>query len=45
MKKSIVSGALAAAFMSGCATTPTPELSDCLQPNRRVVVEVQGTPR
>jgi outer membrane protein OmpA-like peptidoglycan-associated protein len=43
MKKSIIGGALAAAFMSGCATTPTPELSDCLQPNRRVVVEVGGT--
>jgi outer membrane protein OmpA-like peptidoglycan-associated protein len=43
MKKSIVGGALAAAFLSGCATTPSPELTDCLQPNRRVVVEVGGT--
>jgi OOP family OmpA-OmpF porin len=35
-------GALASAFLSGCAATPSKELSDCLQPNRRAVVEVGG---
>jgi OOP family OmpA-OmpF porin len=43
MRKLIIGGAIASAFLSGCATTPSPELSDCLQPNRRVVVEVGGT--
>ena len=42
MKKLIICGAIASALLSGCATTPSPELSDCLQPNRRVVVEVGG---
>jgi OOP family OmpA-OmpF porin len=44
MKKAALACAVAAAFLSGCATTGgSPELVDCLQPNRRVVVEVGGT--
>jgi outer membrane protein OmpA-like peptidoglycan-associated protein len=43
MQKIILAGAIAAAFLSGCATGPSKELSDCLQPNRRVAVEVVGT--
>jgi OOP family OmpA-OmpF porin len=35
-------GALASAFLAGCAATPSKELSECLQPNRRVLVEVGG---
>lgn len=43
MRKLMISGAIATAFFSGCASTPSPQLSECLQPNRRVVVEVGGT--
>src|SRR5688572_1125958 len=43
MKKLIIAGAVTAAFLSGCATGPSKELSDCLQPNRRAAVEVVGT--
>jgi outer membrane protein OmpA-like peptidoglycan-associated protein len=43
MQKIILAGAVAAAFLSGCATGPSQQLSDCLQPNRRVAVEVVGT--
>ena len=43
MHKILIAGAVAAAFLSGCAAGPSKELSDCLQPNRRVVVEVVGT--
>ena len=42
MRNAIMIGALASAFLAGCAATPSKELSDCLQPNRRVVVEVGG---
>ncbi len=44
MRNTIMVGALASAFafLSGCAGTPSKELSECLQPNRRVVVEVGG---
>lgn len=43
MRNTILLGAVASAFLYGCATGPSQELSDCLQPNRRVVVEVGGT--
>lgn len=43
MRKLVISGAVATAFLSGCASMPSPQLSECLQPNRRVVVEVGGT--
>lgn len=43
MKKLIIGGAVASALLSGCATMPSEELTECLQPNRRVVVEVGGT--
>jgi OOP family OmpA-OmpF porin len=43
MRNAIIIGALASSFLAGCAATPSKELSDCLQPNRRVVVEVGGT--
>ncbi len=48
MKKTLVFGAAWAAFLAGCASTgeqssmSAAQLSDCLQPNRRVVVEVGG---
>lgn len=48
MRKLTIPTLVAAAVLSGCATTEgggsmTPqELSDCLQPNRRVVVELVG---
>ena len=44
MTKSMMYGA-SALVLAGCATTPTmspEELAECLQPNRRVVVEVVG---
>jgi len=44
MKKSGLVCAVATALLSGCATTGgSPELVQCLQPNRRVVVEIGGT--
>lgn len=43
MQKIILAGAVAAALLSGCASGPTQEMTQCLQPNRRVVVEVVGT--
>jgi OOP family OmpA-OmpF porin len=43
MQKLVIAGAVAAALLSGCAMGPSKELSDCLQPNRRVVVELVGT--
>ena len=43
MKKLIIAGAVASALLSGCASMPSEELTECLQPNRRVVVEVGGT--
>jgi len=43
MQRILIAGAVAAAFLSGCASGPSKELSDCLQPNRRVAVEVVGT--
>ena len=42
MRNTIIMGALASAFLAGCAATPSKELSECLQPNRRVLVEVGG---
>src|SRR5690606_17216121 len=42
MRNTLILGALASVFLAGCAATPSKELSDCLQPNRRVVVEVGG---
>lgn len=43
MRNALIMGAVASAFLYGCATGPSKELSECLQPNRRVVVEVVGT--
>jgi OOP family OmpA-OmpF porin len=43
MKKSALACAVAATLLSGCATMGSPELVECLQPNRRVVVEIGGT--
>jgi outer membrane protein OmpA-like peptidoglycan-associated protein len=43
MRNTIIGGAVASAFLAGCASMPSAELSECLQPNRRVVVEVGGT--
>lgn len=42
MRNTVILGALASTFLAGCAATPSKELSECLQPNRRVVVEVGG---
>lgn len=45
MRKSLVFTAVAAAFLAGCATPggmSGAELNECLQPNRRVAVEVGG---
>jgi OOP family OmpA-OmpF porin len=45
MRKSLVFSAVAAAVLAGCATPggmSGAELAECLQPNRRVVVEVGG---
>jgi OOP family OmpA-OmpF porin len=42
MRNTLIIGALASAFLAGCAATPSKELSECLQPNRRVLVEVGG---
>jgi outer membrane protein OmpA-like peptidoglycan-associated protein len=47
MQKSLVITAVCAAVVAGCAAPGTPrmsetELIECLQPNRRVVVEVGG---
>jgi len=42
MHKLVISAAIASALLAGCASTPSPELSDCLQPNRRVVAEIVG---
>ncbi|OGA41864.1 MAG: hypothetical protein A3G24_07325 [Betaproteobacteria bacterium RIFCSPLOWO2_12_FULL_62_13] len=42
MKKSALTVAVAVAFLSGCATVASPELVGCLQPNRRVMVEIGG---
>jgi outer membrane protein OmpA-like peptidoglycan-associated protein len=43
MRTTILAGAVASAFVAGCASMPSAELNECLQPNRRVVVEVGGT--
>ena len=43
MRNTIIGGAVASAFLVGCASMPSAELNECLQPNRRVVVEVGGT--
>ncbi len=43
MQKIILAGAVSAALLSGCATGPSKEVSQCLQPNRRVAVEIVGT--
>jgi outer membrane protein OmpA-like peptidoglycan-associated protein len=43
MRNTIIGGAVASAFLAGCASMPSAELNECLQPNRRVVVEVGGT--
>lgn len=49
MRRSIIVSSVCAAFVSGCAATgeqpstmSAAELTECLQPNRRVVVEVGG---
>jgi len=45
MGKSLISVAVATVFLAGCAATSSmsPEqLAECLQPNRRVVVEIGG---
>lgn len=42
MRNTLMLGAFASAFLAGCAATPSKELSECLQPNRRVVAEVGG---
>ena len=45
MRQSLIFTAVAAAFLAGCAAPggmASAELSECLQPNRRVVVEVGG---
>ena len=46
MKKALLSTALVSAFAAGCAapggTMSRAELTECLQPNRRVVVEMVG---
>jgi OOP family OmpA-OmpF porin len=43
MKKELaIACGAATVFVSGCATVASPELVECLQPNRRVVVEVGG---
>ena len=43
MKKSALACTVVAALLSGCATTGgSPELIECLQPNRRVAVEIGG---
>lgn len=49
MRSIVLSSVVAAAFLGGCATTEggsssmsAAELSECLQPNRRVVVEIGG---
>ncbi len=34
---------LSAGFLGGCASTPNAQMVECLQPNRRVVLEVVGT--
>ena len=43
MQRILIAGAVTAVFLTGCATGPSKELSECLQPNRRVAVEVVGT--
>jgi OOP family OmpA-OmpF porin len=43
MRKLMLGSAVAAAFLSGCASMPSPQLTECLQPNRRVAVEIGGT--
>ena len=42
MRNAMILGAVASSFLAGCAATPSKELSECLQPNRRVAVEVGG---
>jgi outer membrane protein OmpA-like peptidoglycan-associated protein len=44
MKKLVIAGAVAAVFLPGCAAMGggSAELVQCLDPNRRVVVEVGG---
>jgi len=44
MEKLVLVGVVTAVFLSGCASTGgSPELAQCLQPNRRVVVEIGGS--
>lgn len=43
MQKIVLAGAVTTALLGGCATGPSKEMSQCLQPNRRVAVEVVGT--
>lgn len=43
MSRTIIVAAVASALLGGCAAMPSQELSDCLQPNRRVAVEMVGT--
>ena len=45
MNRSSLAYSISALFLGGCAATPTmspEELAECLQPNRRVIVEVVG---
>lgn len=45
MRRLMLVGAVSAAVLAGCASMgngPSAQLSDCLQPNRRVDVEVAG---
>ena len=43
MKGSIVFGVVLLGTLAGCAGGGGPEMVECLQPDRRVVVEVNGT--
>ena len=39
----VAGGVVMAGVLGGCATSGGPELVECLQPDRRVVVEINGT--
>ncbi len=43
MHKLLIGAAAATVILGGCASLPSPQLTECLQPNRRVAVEVGGT--
>lgn len=46
MKSLAIAGLVSAGVIAGCATTGGPEMVQCLQPNRRVVVQLSGmTPK